>query len=379
MQQQEYVGFGSVNNLSDILSKYNPRNIFLITGKNSYEKSGAKKIIGSILSGYRIIHFYDFEVNPKLHDIEKGISIFNKNDCNFVIAVGGGSVIDVAKSINVLASNEGKPLDYIKTRRTIENKGMTLVSIPTTSGSGSEATRFAVVYIDKTKYSLEHDFLLPDYAIVDSQFTMNLPKSITASTGMDALCQAIESYWCINSIDKSKNYARQAIGLVIDHLANAVNKPSEVSREAMSKAAHLAGKAINISKTTAPHSVSYPITSYFNVPHGHAVALTLVQMLVYNSQVTNEDILDGRGVDYVKKIIMEIIDFIGAQNIKGASEKITVMMKEVGLSTRLSELGIKKDEDIAVIVKNGFNPDRVKNNPRRLTEEALRGILDNIR
>ena len=102
-------------------------------------------------------------------------------------------------------------------------------------------------------------------------------------------------------------------------------------------------------------------------------------MLVYNSQVTNEDILDGRGVDYVKKIIMEIIDFIGAQNIKGASEKIAVMMKEVGLSTRLSELGIKKDEDIAVIVKNGFNPDRVKNNPRRLTEEALRGILDNIR
>ena len=137
MQQQEYVGFGSVNNLSDILLKYNPRNIFLITGKNSYEKSGAKKIIGSILSGYRITHFYDFEVNPKLHDIENGISIFNKNDCNFVIAVGGGSVIDVAKSINVLASNEGKPPDYIKTRRTIENKGMTLVAIPTTSGSGS--------------------------------------------------------------------------------------------------------------------------------------------------------------------------------------------------------------------------------------------------
>ena len=196
MQQQEYVGFSSINNLSNILSKYNPRNIFLVTGRNSYEKSGAKKLIESILSGYRITYFYDFEVNPKLHDIEKGISIFNKNDCDFVIAVGGGSVIDVAKSINVLASNEGKPIDYIKTRRNIENKGKTLVAIPTTSGSGSEATRFAVVYIDKIKYSLEHDFLLSDYAIVDAQFTMNLPRSITASTGMDALCQAIESYWC---------------------------------------------------------------------------------------------------------------------------------------------------------------------------------------
>ncbi len=314
-----------------------------------------------------------------MKDIEKGIEIFKENKCDFVVAVGGGSVMDVAKSINVLVANDGKPKDYVNKKINIENKGNTLIAIPTTSGSGSEATKFAVIYVDKTKYSLDHEFILPYYAIVDPQFTMNLPKSITASTGMDALCQAIESYWCINSTDESKNYAREAIKLVMKHLILAVNNPSEESREAMSKAAHLAGKAINISKTTACHAISYPITSYFNVPHGHAVALTLGQMLIFNSQVSENDILDKRGVGYVKNIINEIVNMLDTGSIEEASKRITSFMQDIRLSTKLSELGINTQEDVDIIVKNGFNPNRVKNNPRKLTEEALRVILDNIK
>ena len=377
--QQEYLGFESINNLKEILSKHNPKNIFLVTGKSSYEKCGAKKAIEPYLENCNVINFYDFEVNPKLKDIEKGIEVFKKNNCDFVIAVGGGSVMDVAKSINVLAANDEKPQEYVDKKINIENRGKTLVAIPTTSGSGSEATRFAVIYINKIKCSLDHEFVVPDYAIVDPHFTMNLPKEITASAGMDALCQAIESYWCINSTDKSKNYAKEAIKLAMSNLSDAVNNPSEQSREAMSKAAHLAGKAINISKTTSCHAVSYPITSYFNVLHGHAVALTLGQMLVYNSSVTKNDLSDKRGVDYVKTTIDEIVNLIGAWNAEEASEKISNLMEEIGLSTKLSRLGIRTNNDINIIIKNGFDPDRVKNNPRKLTEEALREILSNIR
>jgi len=377
--QHEYLGFDSINNLKIILSEHSPRNIFLVTGKSSYEKCGAKNIIEPILSNYNITHFSDFEINPKLHDIDKGIDLFRENNCDFVIAVGGGSVMDVAKSVNILASNNGNPMDYIDRKKNIENKGKTLTAIPTTSGSGSEATKFAVIYINKTKYSLDHEFMLPDYAIVDPQFTMNLPKGITASAGMDALCQAIESYWCINSTEKSKNYAKEAIKLAMSNISHAVNNSSKPSREAMSKAAHLAGKAINISRTTSCHAISYPITSYFNVSHGHAVALTLGKMLVYNSNVTKNDLLDKRGVDYLKTSIKEIIDLLGANTAEEASKKMTNLMKEIGLSTKLSELGIKAREDINIIIKNGFDPDRVKNNPRKLTEEALRQILDNMK
>src|SRR3989344_336954 len=199
MHKKEYFGYNSIIKLKDILKKYEPKSIFLVTGKDSYEKCGAKLIIDKILRDYDVTRFYEFEPNPKLSDIKKGIEFFKKNNCHFVIAVGGGSVIDVAKSINVLAANTGKPIDYIKNIKKIIKKGKTLVAVPTTSGSGSEATKFAVVYIDKTKYSLDNEFILPDYAIVDPQFTISLPKNITASTGMDALSQGIESYWSINS------------------------------------------------------------------------------------------------------------------------------------------------------------------------------------
>lgn len=377
--QKEYFGFGSIKNLGEILAKHKPRNIFLVTGKSSYEKCGAKKAIEPYLDNYNAVNFHDFDVNPKLKDIEKGISIFKKKNCDFVIAVGGGSVMDVAKSINVLAANDGKPQEYIDRKLNLENKGKTLVAIPTTSGSGSEATRFAVIYINKIKCSLDHAFVVPDYAIFDPKFTMNLPEEITASAGMDALSQAVESYWCINSTDESKNYAKEAIKLAMSNLSDAVNSPSERSRGAMAKAAHLAGKAINISRTTSCHAISYPITSFFNVPHGHAVALTLGQMLIYNSRVAENDLLDKRGVDYVKTIIDEIVNLIGAGNAEEASGKISNLMKEIGLSTRLSELGIKTKKDIDTIIKNGFDPTRVKNNPRKLTENELRKILEEIR
>lgn len=377
--QKEYIGLDSISNLKKILNKHKPKNIFLVTGKKSYTICGAKPILDIILKNYKAVHFYDFQTNPKLSDIVKGIGIFKKNNCDFVIAVGGGSVIDMAKSINIFAANPIKPADFFNLKKSLKLKGKTLVAIPTTSGTGSEATSFAVVYLGKDKHSVESYNMLPDYAIVDPQFTISLPKNITASTSMDAFSQAIESYWSNNSTDESKIYSKEAIKLIFQNLRNFVNKPSEKSRLEMAKAAHLAGKAINISKTTACHAISYPITSYFNVPHGHAVALTLAQMLVYNSQVTEKDILDGRGVDYVKGVIREIVALLESKDAEEAGKKINSFMKEIGLATRLGELGIKTDMDIEIIIKNGFNPYRVKNNPRELTESALRRILNDIK
>jgi len=378
MEQIEYLGFNSIQSLKEIVPKYNPKSIFLVTGQNSYDKCGAKSILNNILKNYNKIHFHAFETNPKLKDIEKGINIFKKNNCDFVIAVGGGSVMDIAKSVNILSNNSRKPIDYTKNKKDIENKGQTLVAIPTTAGSGSEATHFAVVYIDKTKYSLEHVYMLPDYSIVDPQFTTKLPKNITASTGADALSQAIESFWCINSIDESKNYSKKAIKLVIENISNAVNNPTRESRKAMSIAAHLSGKAINITKTTASHAISYPITTKFGVPHGRAVLLTIPPMLTFNFNVTEEDLNDKRGIEYIKRVILKISELLGASNPEEASEKMTTLMKDVGLATKLNEVGVRTEEDIEYIIKN-INLDRLGNNPRKLDTDKLRQILQSIR
>ena len=379
MTQEEYIGFNSINNLKSILSKNSPKSIFLVRVRDSYNICGAKDAMENNLKGYKVTQYYDFETNPKIEDVKKGIPLYKENDCDFIIAIGGGSTIDMAKSIAILSANSGDPEDYIYKRKEIKNKGNPLVAIPTTSGTGSESTKFSIVWVGKTKCSLEHEFVRPDYAIIDPQFTLSLPRYITACTGFDALCQAIESYWCVNSTEESKRYAREAIKLIMGNFHDAANKPTKESREAMAIAAHLAGKAINISKTTACHSISYPITSYFNVPHGHASGLTLGQMLVFNSQVLDDDILDKRGVPYVKSIIRDILNLIGAESADEASKKITRLMQEIGLSTKLSELGIKTETDREIVIQNGFHPDRVNNNPRKLTEEALREILNEIR
>ncbi len=377
--QKEYVGLGSLDRLREVLEKEKPSSIYLVTGKTSYPYSGAQQILESLLSTYKITSFSDFSINPQLEDIKKGISLFRQNDNDLVIALGGGSVIDMAKSINFLTAQPGEPERYIKKEINAIHRPKPLVAIPSTAGTGSEATPFAVVYIKNTKYSLEHkEWMLPEYVFLDSTLTFRLPKNITASTGMDALCQAVESYWSTQSTEESKDYAQQAISLILNNLVFAVNNPSSQNREAMLMAANLAGKAITISKTTACHSISYPITSYFRIPHGHACALTLGEMVLYNSEVTANDCLDKRGESYVKKIISELCSLFQVHTPEQLHHKINCFMDQVGLVRKLSDLNITAPEHHYLIVANGFSPERVKNNPRVLTEKALQNILQRI-
>ncbi len=378
MIQKSYFGMGSIKHLNSILGDLSSRNIFLVTGRGSYKSCGAEQVLTDVLKSYNCERFYDFEVNPKLNDAVRGTKLFNEGHFDVLVAVGGGTVMDMAKLIKVFSSHDGNPEDYVKKKESVHNPGKPLVVIPTTAGSGSEATHFAVVYIDKTKYSLGHEFMLPEYSILDPQFTMNLPSGITASTGMDALSQAIESYWSVNSTEESKEYAKQAITLAIDNMVGAVNRSTEESRIRMMEAANLAGKAINISKTTASHAISYPMTSYFGVPHGHAVGLTLGEMLVFNAQVGENDVADSRGVGYVRNTIDDLVGVLGCSSPEDANSFLGSLMEQIKLSTRLNEVGIVSESDIDTVVKNGFNPERMKNNPRKINETQLRNILGKI-
>ncbi|NQU79390.1 phosphonoacetaldehyde reductase [Candidatus Woesearchaeota archaeon] len=377
MTQNIYSGYGSYRNLEQTLKELSPKKIFLVTGKASYLSCGARQLLDPILKKYSYVHFHDFEINPKIEDIKKGISLMNKEECDLVVAVGGGSVIDVSKAVNILSAQEGDVEQYVTGNDKIKQEGLPLVAIPTTAGTGSESTHFSVVYKGKVKYSLAHEFMLPDYVILDPIFTEQLPPHITACTGMDALCQAIESLWSVNSTEESRECSRQAIDMIRNNIFKAVNMPDRISREAMLKGANLAGKAINISKTTAAHAVSYPITSYFGVSHGHAVALTLPYFIVFNGQVDDTNLNDMRGPDFVRKIMDDLYNLLGVKVSYEARDMFITLMNNIGLETRLSKLGVDR-KGIEIIIKNGFNPQRVKNNPRTLTEETLRIILEGI-
>ena len=376
MRQKEYIGCDSIKYLKQILSKRAPGKIFLVTGRHSFQVSGAKNILDPLIEGFSIERFPYGGPNPKVEDIECGIEIYKTQKPDVVIAVGGGSVIDTAKLINIFASTDVKPKDWLAGKRPEVKKNVILIAIPSTAGSGSEATHFAVLYIGKEKYSIEHESMLPDIAFVDPVFTMNLPPYITASAAMDALSQAIESYWSIHSTEESKKFSAEAMRLVSANIINAVNAPAPDNRLAMAKGAHLSGKAIRLTRTTAVHAISYPMTSYFGIPHGHACGLILPGMMQYISGVTENDLMDQRGRQYVIKTLKEIAFFLGETNYKHAPKRLETLLKKIGLETNFNTLGIKSKDDIETILMHSFNPARVNNNPRKLNKRVLRNLLN---
>ena len=372
MGQAVVFGFGATRRLRRVLDGWQARRIFLVTGGRSFASSGAERAVTQALDGRAVERFCGFTENPKLEDVERGRAALRRGGCDAVVAVGGGSVIDVAKLVNALAGDARDGLDVVRSGKA--GAGVPLVAIPTTAGSGSEATQFAVVYVGHAKYSVGSATMRPSSALVDPGLASSMPPHLTAVTGMDALSQAVESYWCVNSTDASKQCARRAIRLVLDHLEAAVTAPSREARRAMSKAAYLAGCAINLTRTTGAHALSYPMTSHFGVPHGHAVALTLGEFFVYNSEVTDSDVSDDRGAGYVRQAMDELATLMACDSADECRQRIRRLMQAVHLPTRLSELGISRTDALGIVARE-VNAERMANNPRRMTADSIRDLI----
>ncbi len=348
--------------------------LFVVLDEPAYDASGARSMLEPFFQRKEVSRFVGFELNPKLSDVERGITVFEDFRPDMVIALGGGTAIDLAKLIAVLAVQPSSPIDLITGRSTIETLRPPLIAIPTTAGTGSEATHFAVVYVDGKKHSLAHSSLLPDFAVVDSRLTESLPKRITAATGLDAFCQAIESIWSVGATLESNEYAAEAVQLALEHLVNATQRPTTEARKAMSRASHLAGKAINLTKTTASHALSYPLTSNFGIPHGIAVAVTLAPMLAFNAAVTDGDSNDPRGADHVRRRIDKIVKLLNAENVDAASASIKKLLVHLDVPTSLAEAGVTTLDELTSIV-DAIDVERLSNNPRRADRAALIELL----
>jgi alcohol dehydrogenase class IV len=363
--------------VGDLFEDLSCRSVFLVADSQAYEASGARAALANALHEKHTVIFEDFEPNPQWSDVNKGVDLWKRQPCDVILAVGGGTALDVAKLIGILASQDTPPRHVIDGTASITQNGPPLIAIPTTAGTGSEATHFAVIYLDGKKHSVAHQYILPNFAIVDPQLTYSLPPKQTAHTGLDAFCQAIESLWSIHSTDVSRTYALRALSLAYKHLPTAVNAPSPESRLAMSTASHLAGKAINITKTTAPHALSYIMTSKFGVPHGLAVALTIGPILVYNSQVTEKDVIDPRGVEHVNSVMSALCRSLECGDVHAAHERITNLIRSIHCDTCLSDIGISTASDRQLIC-DSVDVARLSNNPRMLNRCDLLKILDSI-
>jgi alcohol dehydrogenase class IV len=367
----------ALSHLKDVLCEINPSHIFLVSGKNSYYSSGAERFLKPVLKNYTCTRYHDFKTNPDAEDVKMALEHFQRERHDLIIAIGGGSVLDMAKIIKYSLTNKLSFLDFRSHTDPVNTQNIPLIAIPTTAGSGSEATQFAVLYINGVKHSIEDRCILPEIAIIDPDLTLSLPAGLTAVTGMDALCQAVESYWSVNSTIESKNYAREAIQLILPSIEQAVHEPSPAVRIAMSRSSYLAGKAINISKTTAPHALSYYMTSKLGIPHGQAVSLTLGEFFIYNHGVSNKDISDNRGVSYVKKSMKELFELLQVKNAIAAAKYISNLMIKIGLSNKLTELVSGKQIEIDEWIED-INYERLTNNPRKITKQQCKSILQKI-
>jgi alcohol dehydrogenase len=337
---------------------FNYHSIVVVTGNTSYVTSGAETFIDHELGIPKYERISIFSVNPDYDDLVLLNEKFERSTPDCVIAIGGGTVIDMAKLL--LMSYIGGGTEVLLCKKTMDyNRSVHFVAIPTTAGTGSEATQFAVMYRDGSKYSIVHPEMVPDTVVLDYRLTLSLPSYQTACSGFDAFAHALESSWARGSTEESCWYAEKSLSISYQNVQNIVFSPSPKIRKEMLYASYLAGKAINISKTTAAHALSYILTSKYGVPHGHAVAVFLSSVIELNRLFFEEN---------------EILHSLGQYSIADFIEWIERLRQSIGLGN----LWLKPYDTGEVIrdVLLGVNLQRLKNNFSELDENSLLKVVD---
>ena len=340
---------------------------FVCDGSFNFLNSIKKKIDSITVP---LVSFSHFQPNPLYESVVEGVSLFRKENCDGIIAVGGGSTIDVAKCIKLYSNckGDGKSGEWLK--EPISPNNIPFFAIPTTAGTGSEATKYAVVYYNGEKQSITSESIIPQTVLLDGTVLKTLPLYQKKATMCDALCHAIESFWSVNSTNESKKLSREAINEILEnkdgYLANTDN-----GNKGMLMAAHKAGQAINITQTTAGHAMCYKLTSLFGIAHGHAAVLcdrVLFPWMIHNT----DKCIDPRGADYLKETLNEIGIALKGKDAETGAENLIKIVKELDLSVPSAT------DDQFIELKTSVNPVRLKNHPISLDLNSIDNLYHSI-
>lgn len=369
MSQRIVSGVRSYDEIGKIIKEYGAKKFMLVCGG-----SLSRLEVGKYLMGLDIEHivFSNFSPNPNYEDIVPAVELFKTEGCDLIVAAGGGSAIDVAKCIKLYA-----PLDPNKNylEQTANESKIPLIAIPTTAGTGSESTRYSVIYYKGEKQSVHHASIVPDVAILLPEVLATLPIYQKKCTVLDALCQAIESYWSVYSTDESKRLADEAIRLIWQNIEDYVLSaaPSSETLEKIMLGSCLAGQAINITATTAPHAMSYKLTTTYGLPHGHSVGISLPRVWRYMLD-HGEKCTDKRGYDYLLSTFDEIAAAMGFESAEAALAGYEDLLKRIEIS---GPVATDREVEVARLA-GAVNVERLGNNPVALDIEALKQLYGDI-
>ncbi|EKQ56636.1 MULTISPECIES: iron-containing alcohol dehydrogenase [unclassified Clostridium] len=350
---------------------------FVVSGKN-VTKTGTVKALTDCLTKWGIDFqiFNDIIGEPTDVMIESGVKAYKEAQCDFCIAIGGGSPLDSGKAIVAMTKLEGSISDYMGVA--IEGNFPPLVLIPTTAGTGSEATKFTVITDSKRniKMLLKGEALLPNLAIIDSKFSMTAPKGVTAATGMDALTHAVEAFTSKKASPLTDTYAISAIKRIFTYLPLAYeNGENKKAREEMALAAYEAGVCINNSSVTIVHGMSRPIGAMFHVAHGISNAMLIKECLSYVLDGTYERFgAIGRAIgaaDYKKS---------DKEAAEAFLEKLEELCNVCNIPT-LKEYGINKEDFDSVVNKmaqDAMDSGSPSNTIKNVSKEDLLTIYNKL-
>ncbi len=362
-----------INTLADITKFVEDKKfkkIFILCGKNSFATSGAENLFSKIIKKEKKFYFKNSEI-PVLDELINIIKEFKNFKPDLFLAIGGGAVIDYAKIANIVDIRSDLTELIKNYSYPFKKKYTKLAVVPTTAGSGAEVTSNAVIYLDKIKYSFESELLIPDHFFLIPEFLISAPQKIKASAGFDAIAQALESLVSVKSNNQSVDYATKSLKVSVNSFISFLNDPSLKNAAEMSIASNLAGKAISISKTTAPHAASYPFTSLYNISHGHAVGLFFEKFFKFNYENLNYSETSFN----LKKRFDLIFSLFNVSDINTFSSKISLIKKKANLEDDLIKLNINIKENSTNILK-GINLLRLGNNPVKITGKDIIKIIN---
>ena len=362
-----------IGQLEKVVSQLGVRNLLLVVDA-SFPYLNIRRQVEGLKVHYVI--FDQFGPNPLYEDVCKGVELFCQAHCDAILAVGGGSSIDVAKCIKLYCKMDSS-IFYLGQEPT--DSGIPLIAVPTTAGTGSESTRFAVIYFEGKKQSINHLSIIPNYAVLEPSVLKTLPAYQKKCTVLDALCQGIESWWSLNSTDESRKKSRQAVESlsesIIPYVQGTGDELSDMKyAETVMAAANMAGQAINITQTTAPHAFSYKLTSLYGLPHGHAVAVCLPDIWEYMLDNVGQHCIDPRGVDYLVDTFSQIAQ---ALHCNSATEGIGFVRSLLNTMQMAYPVGNDREEELETLVMS-VNPVRLKNNPVSLDTPTIRNIYEHV-
>lgn len=367
------ISFATRNEAMDYLYGLVPgeEQTIVLASKRRIKELNLEQWLSDIKNTYDVIHLSLIPANPAISDVYNSLIQLRGTNPHKIIAIGGGSCIDLAKAISAFFNlipedllseqsvrNAIKNKEYLHSKRFID-----IIAIPTTAGTGSEVTKWATIWDmeQKEKLSIDCNGIYPKAAMIVPEFTTSMPARLTLSSGLDALSHAMEAFWARSRTPLSQALAITAIENIKTYLPKVLSDGSNIEyRKGMCLASLIAGLAFSITRTAASHSISYPLTIYYGMDHGFAAACTLPQVAERNESTV-------QGISRIYTVFGGKSEF--SRWLKNVSDPVQEL--------RLSAFGIKRS-DLDFIAEKAFTKGRMDNNPIALSQEDVRSILENI-